>query len=105
MTGGDAMSPEERAESLYRRIVSPRTGEFETTRPSRAEIADAIREAVIEEHNAVVEVMQDQMEDAVAVEREACAKVADELSMKWEGTLAISSALAVAAAIRARGTS
>ncbi len=60
------------------------------------------RAKLLDEINKLIE---QSMDEAAAAEREACAKVADELSMKWEGTLAISSALAVAAAIRARGTS
>jgi len=42
------MTAEERAAKLFRRIVSPRTGNFETRGPTEQEIAAAIREAVAE---------------------------------------------------------
>lgn len=51
-------TPDERAAALYRRIISPTTGEFIWREPTRQEIAAAIRAAI---------------ESAVLREREACA--------------------------------
>jgi hypothetical protein len=74
------MKPEERAKDILDRCwwrLEEHPGEEKPPfKGLDVEIAAAIREAVIEEHNRVVLLMQEQMEDAVATEREACAKLA-----------------------------
>lgn len=93
------------SEALYRTLPSMEEWHRDWMVPH---IADAIREAVIEEHNATVLAMQEQREDsiahAVAEEREACAMVAE----KWrpmidEDTSCYSTAEDIAFAIRERG--
>jgi hypothetical protein len=81
------VTPEERADKLFYRIVNPATGEFDTNRPSQKQIADAIRAAVAEEREATEDrckkalhagllesrpFIAQQIQLAAAQEREAC---------------------------------
>jgi hypothetical protein len=77
------MTPEERAAGLGDAIETD--GEETHVEVWRSDIAAAIREAVIEEHNRVVLLMRQQIDDAVVAEREACAQIADEDAEGYSG--------------------